>query len=124
MMNLTIEEKQKVYEHLLTLDCPDLLAALIADRTTWHLQDNETNSISYEILHRFDWISTPEGVNFWRDMYDDAYIYELENCKSTVTPDPHVIRTTKQLATESIFAVIIWIIMIGIVSVLDLKNVI
>jgi hypothetical protein len=114
-MNLTIEQKQKVYEHLLTLDCPDLLAALIAERSNWHPQDNGTNSISYEILHRFDWMRAPEGYNFWVDMYDDIYAREIETVESIVKPEPPVIKPitphTNWLMIEFV-AIILVIIMI------------
>jgi hypothetical protein len=75
-MTLTIEQKQAIYEHLLTLDCPDLLAALIAERSDIDITELDTLS---QCIRLFDyWVLLPEGSDFWREIYKAALSAEEE----------------------------------------------
>jgi len=78
-MKLTIKQKQVIYERLLSLECPDLLAALIAERSTRYNQS--INTTVFDIIgNNFNWSSTPEesdGSDFWCEMYSE--LYELED---------------------------------------------
>lgn len=68
-MILTIKQKQATYEHLLTLDCPDLLAALIAERSKTDIVS--TTPLS-ECIRMFDWWDeTPEG-EFWGELFEEV----------------------------------------------------
>jgi hypothetical protein len=89
-MTLTIKQKQVIYEHLLTLDCPDLLAALIAERSTRYSRYIGT-TISDVINENFVWCLTPEeneedDPEFWWELYLEAV--ELED--TTPAGDQHV----------------------------------
>lgn len=63
MKEITIEQKQLVYEFLLENGVPDLYAALIAER--------QENIMPYLFTVRstlyggFDWTSSTEGLEFW-----------------------------------------------------------
>jgi hypothetical protein len=72
-MKLTIEQKQKIYEHLLSLDCPDLLAALIAERSV--IKSSITSRKS-SIIDNFTWEHTPEGRDFWETLWKMYGEYE------------------------------------------------
>ena len=80
-LKLTIDKKQKIYDHILTLDCPDLLAALMADRT--EKKDSTRIKILSELLsYSFLWDNTEEGFEFWEIIYQEIirreYARELE----------------------------------------------
>jgi hypothetical protein len=75
-MEITTEQKQEIYEHLLSLECPDLLAALIAKRSTCYTQDID-KTISDIIGSNFDCIDTPETADFWLYLYEEAQ--DIEN---------------------------------------------
>jgi hypothetical protein len=88
MKKLTIKQKQAIYEHLLTLNCPDLLAALIAERSTRYSRHIDT-TIYNVIADNFTWDTTPEesdGSEFWYEIYEESV--ELEN--TTSAGDQHV----------------------------------
>jgi len=72
-MKITIEQKQAIYEHLLALDCPDLLAALIAERSTYYLRNF---CIASCITNTFTWEHTPEGRDFWETLWKMYGEYE------------------------------------------------
>lgn len=77
-MKLTIEQKQAIYEHLLTLDCPDLLAALLASRAKQgDLLTIRGDSLSQYISRFGFWSLTPEGSNFWSEMYKEVLEAEV-----------------------------------------------
>jgi hypothetical protein len=83
MKKLTTKQKQAIYEHLLTLDCPDLLAALIAERSTRYSRHIDT-TIYDVIADNFEWDQTPEesdGSEFWYEIYVE--LAELENTAPT-----------------------------------------
>jgi hypothetical protein len=73
-MKLTIKQKQAIYEQLLSLECPDLLAALIAKRSTYYNRNSFT-TISV-LVDNFTWSDTPEPDDFWSEMYNE--LRELE----------------------------------------------
>ena len=82
MKQLSIEEKQKVYEYLLKKDCPDLLAALIAERSEetveWHQEiyvDGEPLTIGDVLGGAFFWDASPEGDEFWRTLWKEIEDY-------------------------------------------------
>ena len=69
-MKLTIKQKQAIYEHLLTLDCPDLLAALIAERSDTLI--TKINTLA-ECIQLFAWWrNTTETRTFWEHIYDEV----------------------------------------------------
>lgn len=72
-MKLSIKQKQKIYEHLLALDCPDLLAALIAERcSVYYVSDVLHESSLAECVCLFElWNLTPEGYEFWEPIYEE-----------------------------------------------------
>jgi predicted RNA-binding protein associated with RNAse of E/G family len=72
---LTIDQKQHIYEHLLKINCPDLLAALIADRCNSVLIFN-TELISDWIDSAVYWDETEEGGEFWYNLYQNVVIIE------------------------------------------------
>lgn len=74
-MKLSIKQKQEIYEHLLTLDCPDLLAALIADRCDTVIKADGGDVHSW-VSFGFNWDSVAEGVEFWCHMYDCVWDFE------------------------------------------------
>lgn len=82
MKNYTIKERQEIYEHLLTLDCPDLLAALIAQRADksfvqgmgYNIKDK--HSLSRILYKSFIWCHTPEEDSFWVHIYEDCNDFE------------------------------------------------
>jgi hypothetical protein len=100
MKKLTIAQKQAIYEHLLTLDCPDLLAALIAERTEHSAYNNvlESSTIDGVIWTAFVWSKSPEGYDFWKEVQDD--ILELEN----TVPAPQEHEDDFESPTEKDFA--------------------
>jgi hypothetical protein len=70
---LTIKQRQEIYEYLLTLNCPDLLAALIAKRAQYYaLYSFSVNSIQGIIENLFAWHNSPEGFEFWQMMHEGA----------------------------------------------------
>lgn len=78
MKNYTIAQRQEIYEHLLTLNCPDLLAALIAKRA-----DIKTIALPEEKyrgywLHSFSWRNSEEGWDFWEVVHGCVYDPEGE----------------------------------------------
>lgn len=82
MKKLSIEEKQKVYEYLLNKDCPDLLAALVAERSEetveWHqsiADDEEPLTIGDVLGGAFYWDASPEGDEFWRTLWKEIKGY-------------------------------------------------
>lgn len=95
MKELSIEQKQEIYEYLLTFDYPDLLAALIAERSeetlAWHevMHDGEYPlTVSSLISGAFLWDETPEGVDFWGEITRE--IEEIEEgtvTQAQITPE-------------------------------------
>lgn len=77
MKNYTIKERQEMYEHLLTLQLPDLLAALIAKRLDKDFIENDflnafdKHSAESIVFDGFDWFDTEEGMDFWQGVHDD-----------------------------------------------------
>ena len=69
-MKLTIKQKQVIYEHLLTLDCPDLLAALIAERSDTLIRKENTLAECIQIFAW--WRNTTETYTFWEHIYDEV----------------------------------------------------
>lgn len=66
MKKLSIKQKQEIYEYLLKKDCPDLLAALVAERSGLSVQSNfESLTLSDFIMGAFDWEASKEGHDFW-----------------------------------------------------------
>ena len=101
MKELNIENKQEIYEYLLTIACPDTLAALIAERSeetlAWHesLHDSEYPlTLSSLISGAFLWDETPEGVEFWWEITQE--IGDIEKGKPTaqVTSNVEWVPTT------------------------------
>lgn len=70
MEKLSIKQKQEIYKYLLKKDCPDLLAALVAERSKFSLQ-NRICSLYYDstlsdfIAGAFSWHESTEGRDFW-----------------------------------------------------------
>lgn len=85
MKELSIEQKQEIYEYLLTIDCPDLLADLVAERSlTWHESMHASEyplTISSFISAAFLWDETPEGVDLWEEITRE--IEEIEEGTAT-----------------------------------------
>jgi hypothetical protein len=99
MKKLTVKQKQVIYEHLLTLDCPDLLAALIAERSTRYSRHLCT-TIYDVVFENFAWYSTPEesdGDAFWSKIHEE--LIELEN----TVPAPQKYEVALQEALEDDF---------------------
>lgn len=69
-MTLTIKQKQANYKHLLTLDCPDLLAALIAERSVYPI--TKENILAECICQLEWWDKTLETESFWEHIYDEV----------------------------------------------------
>lgn len=94
MKNYTNKERQKIYEHLLTLDCPNLLAALVAqraDKTFMHCEASEHTSLWELITNAFLWQETKEGWEFWFEVHECLYAEEYD------TPTlPAVIESTER----------------------------
>ena len=78
MKKISIKEKQKIYKYLLKKDCPDLLAALIAERSEETVEGHQSISDDGEPLTlgnvlggAFYWYASPEGDEFWRTLCNE-----------------------------------------------------
>lgn len=97
MNEITIEQKQELYEHLLTLDCPDLLAAAIAAKSDNLYSDLIAETTLSTILRKsFDWKTTKED-DLWVDVY--LCFEDFEKGSYTLNEDgvyvlPEVVETT------------------------------
>jgi len=70
---LTTAQRQEIYERLLTLDCPDLLAALIAERSEVYALEVFDCAFLYVFIEDlFVWRDTPEGFEFWQMMHESV----------------------------------------------------
>lgn len=67
MNELNIKQKQELYDYLLTLDYPDLLAALIAERSDKTRTELQELGITFNdiVCSAFTWECTEEGHDFW-----------------------------------------------------------
>lgn len=77
MKNYTITERQEIYEHLVSIDCPDLLAALIANRVDKKSIDSDyldKSDLASWIMWSFVWVETPEDFDFWAAMHDSIFM--------------------------------------------------
>jgi hypothetical protein len=75
---ITIKQRQEIYEYLLTLNCPDLLAALTAERSqVYALGILDYVFFSLFIEDAFIWSETPEGFEFWRMIHES--VLEIES---------------------------------------------
>lgn len=73
MKNYTIAQRNEIYEHLLTLQTPDLLAALIAQRADKNFMIYEASnytSLMELITDAFIWEETKEGWEFWFEIHE------------------------------------------------------
>ena len=106
-MTLTIKQKQANYKHLLTLDCPDLLAALIAERSVYPITKENTLA---ECIRQFEWWDkTLETESFWEHIYDkvvdmgkgfespteDDFAPTSEEAKIEIIPPPSWVRPVR-----------------------------
>lgn len=81
MKNYTNKERQQIYEHLLTLDCPDLLASLIAQRADKNFMEYEASnytSLEEFIANAFLWEESEEGWEFWFEIHECLYTDEYD----------------------------------------------
>jgi hypothetical protein len=73
---LSNTDRQGIYEYLLTLDCPNLFAALIAKRCVSHPRRHD-GTISTVVIDNINWYKSPEKEDFWYEIYLE--VTELEN---------------------------------------------
>jgi hypothetical protein len=81
---LSNTDRQGIYEYLLTLDCPDLLAALIAKHCVGYPRWS-CKTISTVVIDNINWYKSPEKEDFWHEIYEE--LTELEN--TVVAPQEH-----------------------------------
>ena len=99
MKNFTQAERQKIYEHLLTLQTPDLLASLIAQRADKNFMDYEASkytSLAEFIANAFLWEESEEDWEFWFEI--EEYLDTKEYGTPTVVD---VIESTEREMFDS-----------------------
>lgn len=87
MKKLSIEQKQIMYEFLLEKGVSDLYASLIAER---QIYPYENHLVTVEnLMGGFDWFTTPEGYDFWKDLdiEMERSIYEFYENKIDIILD-------------------------------------
>lgn len=100
MKNFTTAQRNEIYEHLLTLDCPDLLASLIAQRADKNFMKYEASkytSLVELIADAFIWEETKEGWEFWFEV-QECLLYAEEYDTPTIAD---VIESTEKEAFDS-----------------------
>lgn len=96
MKNYTVKERQEIYEYLLTLQAPYLLAALIAQRADKYYYSGGIKLLNEPlpiyISNNFIWEDTPEGQSFWEEI--EAELSEMTLYRTPTLSD--VIESTEQ----------------------------
>lgn len=67
------EKREALYQWLLGLGVPDLLAALIAAQTVEEELDKRYGLASTHVLDGFAWCLTKEGDCFWVEVYSELW---------------------------------------------------